>query len=173
MQQKTFLKYSIEIAITGLLTFGLLFSYNSFLYDVPRSAQANTFLEEQLFVEVNNYRKLNNLPELLKSDQLQRAAKNKTIDMVSYKYFAHISPSNKKWSQFIKDEGFNYIYAGENLAKDFMNSKQILTAWIESPAHKENILNPEYTETGLGVSINHDNLSSGIYVAQEFGRRAN
>jgi uncharacterized protein YkwD len=173
MNAKRNIKLLLEIALTGFLTAGLLFSYNNFLQTVPRSVQANTFLEEQLFVEVNYIRKQNNLPELKKNDQLQKAAKNKTIDMVSYKYFAHISPNNKKWSQFIKEEGYNYIFAGENLAKDYLSSKEIINAWVESPAHRENILNPEYNETGIGVSISHDNLSSGILVAQEFGRQVN
>jgi uncharacterized protein YkwD len=160
-----------KIIITGLLTMSLIFSYNSFLNSVPRSAQANIFLEEQLFIEINNIRKENNLQELNKNSELQKAAKLKTIDMVDGKYFAHISPSNRKWSDFIKEQGYNYMYAGENLAKDYENSREIISAWIESPSHRENILNPDYSDTGIAVSFNRSNLSSGILVAQEFGKK--
>jgi uncharacterized protein YkwD len=164
-------KFFTKLVITGLLTMSLIFSYNSFLNAVPRSAQANVFLEDQLFIEVNNIRKENNLPELNKNLELQKAAKLKTIDMINNKYFAHISPSNYKWSDFIKEQGYNYIYAGENLAKDYENSREIISAWIESPSHRENILNPDYVDTGIAVSFNRSNLSSGILVAQEFGKK--
>jgi uncharacterized protein YkwD len=171
MQFKLDWKLFTKLVITGLLTMSLISSYNSFLYAIPRSAQANIFLEEQIFIEINNIRKENNLLELTKNPELQRAAKLKTIDMINNKYFAHVSPTNYKWSDFIKDQGYNYIYAGENLAKDFENSKEIISAWLESPSHKENILNPEYVDTGIAVSFNRSNLSSGILVAQEFGKK--
>jgi uncharacterized protein YkwD len=164
-------KLLFKLAVTGLLTISLIFSYNNFLNSVPRSAQANIFLEEQLFIEVNNIRKNNNLPELIHNTELQKAAKLKTIDMINNKYFAHVSPSDYKWSDFIKGQGYNYIYAGENLAKDYENSKEIISAWLESPSHKENILNPDYIDTGIAVSFNRSNLSSGILVAQEFGKK--
>ncbi len=171
MKIKLDLKLFFEIILTGVLTLGLVFSYHSFLTTVPRSAQASVYLEEQIFVEINQIRKENKLPELQKNVQLQNAAKQKTIDMVSNKYFSHISPNNKKWSDFIKDEGYDYIYAGENLAKDYDNSKEIIAAWIESPTHKENILNPDYNDTGIAVSMNKTIANPGIIVAQEFGKK--
>ncbi len=171
MKIKLNLKLFFELILTGVLTLGLVYSYHGFLTSVPRSAQANTLLEEQIFVEINQIRKENKLTQLQNSPELQKAAKQKTLDMISNKYFSHTSPNNKKWSKFIKDEGYDYIYAGENLAKDYENSKEIIAAWIQSPSHKANILNPEYVDTGIAVSFNRTNLSSGILVAQEFGKK--
>lgn len=171
MKLKLDWKLFTKLVITGFLTVSLVFSYNSFLNSVPRSVYANVYLEEQLFTEVNNIRKENNLPILNKNLELQRAAKLKTIDMANNNYFAHVSPSNLKWSDFIKEEGYNYIYAGENLAKDYENSREIISAWIESPSHRENILNPEFVDTGIAVNFNRSNFGSGILVAQEFGKK--
>ena len=171
MKTKINIKLFFEIVLTGILTLGLVFSYHSFLSSVPRSAQAYSFLEEQLFVEINQIRKENKLPELQNNILLQNAAKQKTADMVNSNYFSHISPSNKKWSDFIKNEGYSYIYAGENLAKDYSNSSEIISAWIESPTHKENILNPDFVDTGIAVSMNKNTTGYGIIVAQEFGKK--
>ena len=171
MKTKLDLKLFIEIILSGILTLGLVLSYHSFLTSVPRSALASSFLEEQIFVEINQIRKENKLPELQKNIHLERAAKQKNTDMISNNYFSHISPNNKKWSDFIKDEKYDYIYAGENLAKDYDNSKEIIAAWIESPTHKENILNPDYSDTGIAVSINKSSKGRSIIVAQEFGKK--
>jgi uncharacterized protein YkwD len=171
MKLKLDWKLFTKLIITGLMTVSLIVSYSSFLNSVPRSVSASIFLEDQLFMEVNKIREENNLNQLVKSPELQKAAKLKTIDMANNNYFAHISPTNHKWSDFIKDEGYNYIYAGENLAKDYDNSSEIISAWIESPTHRENILNPEFVDTGIAVNFSRTNLGSGILVAQEFGKK--
>jgi uncharacterized protein YkwD len=160
-----------KIVTTGLLSVSLIYSYSNFLNEVPPSVQANALLEEQLFVDVNKIRKENNLPELNISLELQQAAHLKTMDMIDNNYFAHVSPTSHKWSDFIKEQGYNYIYAGENLAKDYDNSKEIITAWLESPSHKENILNPDYTDTGIAVSFNKSDFNSRVLIAQEFGKK--
>jgi uncharacterized protein YkwD len=171
MKMKIDLKLFIEIFITGLLTLSLVFWYSGFLTSSARLAQASGSLEEHIFIEVNEVRKKNNLSELKNDPLLKNAAKNKTLDMINNQYFAHVSPSDKKWSDFIKDEGYNYLFAGENLAKDYDNPKEIISAWIESPTHKENILNAEYVDTGVAVTFNRTSVGSGVLIAQEFGKK--
>jgi uncharacterized protein YkwD len=171
MKIKIDLKLFFEIIITGLLTLSLVFWYSGFLTSSVRLAQASSNLEEEIFIEVNQVRKKYNLSELKNNPFLKNAAKHKTLDMIDHQYFAHVSPEDKKWSDFIKEEGYDYLFAGENLAKDYDNSKEIISAWIESPTHKENILNPEYVDTGVAVTFNRTSIGSGVLIAQEFGKK--
>ena len=52
---------------------------------------------------------------------------------------------------FIEQEGYQYIYAGENLAVDFSESSEVIEAWFDSPSHRENLLSHNYSEIGFAV----------------------
>lgn len=71
--------------------------------------------------------------------------------MLDADYWSHTSPSGKEPWDFMEETGYTWVYAGENLAKGFTSSQEVLDAWKESTAHKENLLNPNYTETGVAV----------------------
>ncbi len=71
--------------------------------------------------------------------------------MINDDYWAHVSPNGTKpWSFFI-DAGYNYRYAGENLARDFADPASAVEAWMASPTHKENILSSKYKDIGIAV----------------------
>jgi uncharacterized protein YkwD len=82
---------------------------------------------------------------------LNKVAESKLNDMVANNYFAHTSPAGINPWHWFNQHNYNFEYAGENLAKDFKTAKKQHQAWMESPTHKENILNREFTETGVAV----------------------
>ncbi len=82
---------------------------------------------------------------------LELAAQLKAKDMFSKDYWAHQSPTGTLPWHFIQASGYNYRTAGENLAKNFVDSRQLVAAWLRSPSHRQNILNPNYTDTGVAV----------------------
>ena len=87
--------------------------------------------------------------KVLENRTLDEAAKQKATDMINNGYFAHTSPDGKTpWYWFDKN-GYDYIFAGENLAINFKNPQDQQRAWMESPLHKKNILNPKYAEIGV------------------------
>src|SRR4051794_7706942 len=62
-----------------------------------------------------------------------------------------------QWSHagWIKSfDGLAYSYAGENLAKGFTDASSTEAAWLASPTHRANILNPHYAKMGIGQSCN-------------------
>src|SRR6185436_16880757 len=71
------------------------------------------------------------------------------------------------WYWF-KQAGYVYKYAGENLAVGFVDSKTVYDAWFNSPSHKANLLNKNYTQVGTAIVSGFDGNS--IVVVQEFGR---
>jgi len=101
-------------------------------------AEGNTDLEL-----VNELRATNGLGALNWNDNLSSAAKLKADDMVSNNYFEHTSPTGRNAWDFLLSSGYNYKFAGENLAIDFTNITDAQKAWENSPTHLKNILSAE------------------------------
>ena len=100
---------------------------------------------------INSQRNSNGLASLTDNSNLDSATVAKCNDMLAKGYWAHFAPDGTSpWSFFLKF-GYKYEYAGENLARDFQDAQSAVTAWMNSPSHKENILNPNYVDTGVGV----------------------
>ena len=99
----------------------------------------------------NQERQQAGLSMLQESQILDQAALDKALDMLAKNYFSHNSPDGTSpWFWFNKN-GYAYKYAGENLAIDFYESKDVVNAWMDSSTHKFNILNNNYQETGVAV----------------------
>ena len=124
---------------------------------------------EKILDLINNERKKYNLSPLSPSAQLNTAATAKASDMFDKNYWAHISPTGTTPWQFISHTGYRYIYAGENLAKSFDKSDEVVEAWMRSPSHRANILKPEYSEIGLAVMNGKLNGEETTLVVEQFG----
>lgn len=84
-------------------------------------------------------------------EQLSSAAFLKAQDMFKQQYWAHNAPDGTTPWQWFAQAGYNYSYAGENLAKNFTSTSATVTAWMASAHHRENILNKNYTDVGFAV----------------------
>lgn len=89
-------------------------------------------------------------------------------ELITFNYFAHVNPET---GESLRDRAaaVNYEYweIGENLAGGQTTPAQAVREWMDSPDHRENILNPDFTELGIGVRLGGDYR---IYWVQEFGR---
>jgi hypothetical protein len=121
---------------------------------------------------VNQNRQQAGLAPLTLSAELTAAATQKAADMFGKDYWAHVSPTGATPWQFISGNGYQYVYAGENLAKSFDTVEEMVAAWMDSPTHRANILKPEYTEIGLAVMNGKLKGEETTLVVQEFGTRA-
>jgi uncharacterized protein YkwD len=113
-----------------------------------------------------------NLQPLTVNQKLTEAAVAKANHMFQADYWAHIAPDGTTPWTFIKGAQYDYSVAGENLARDFADTPGMLTAWMNSPTHKENIVNPKYREIGIAVV---DGKLQGVettLVVQMFGTMA-
>ncbi len=100
---------------------------------------------------------------------LEKAAQLKAQDMATNGYFSHVSPDGKTPWYWFNLAGYSFKYAGENLAINFQDSKDIYNAWIESPDHKANILNSKFTEIGIATANGIYKGQETIFVVQLFG----
>ena len=106
----------------------------------------------EIITQTNAERSGSNLPALKLNDKLTKAAQLKANYMFEKDFWAHIAPDGATPWKFILDSGYKYIYAGENLAKDFQNSRDVVGAWMASKAgHRENLLGKNYTDIGVAV----------------------
>jgi hypothetical protein len=65
---------------------------------------------------------------------------------------------------------YKFLYAGENLAVNFSDSGDVINAWMNSPSHRSNILNHNFTETGIATAQGTYNGQSALFVVQLFGQ---
>jgi len=112
---------------------------------------ASDIAVKDLLTYTNVKRKEAGLSELRLNSALTSAAHQKAEDMFKDQYWAHISPDGTEPWDFILGQNYDYIYAGENLAKNFNNSRDVVEAWMKSSSHKENLLSPNYDEIGFAV----------------------
>ena len=107
---------------------------------------------------------------LYESETLNIAAENKLDDMFEKGYWDHTGPNGETAWEFISETGYRYEVAGENLARGFASSKDVMSAWMESPTHKDNILNSRFQEIGLAVGTGQVKGATTTVIVQLFGR---
>jgi len=122
-----------------------------------------------LIALANSSRAQAGLGDLSNNSQLESAAFAKANDMLEKDYFAHTSPEGKTPWDFIKEAGYGYVYAGENLAIGYTDAAELHNAWMNSPSHRDNILNPNFKEIGIAVASGEYEGSETTVVVQMFG----
>lgn len=129
----------------------------------------STILPGVLVDLTNENRNADSLGALRRNDTLDAAAQLKAEDMAKYSYFAHHSPAGVSPWYWFDEVGYTYLHAGENLAVHFTESSEVVEAWMDSPGHRANILNGNYTEIGIGTAKGEYKGFPTIYVVQLFG----
>lgn len=129
----------------------LVFSQTNFLASV---------LPGVLATLANEDRAKNGAGALVYDPLLAEAAQLKAEDMAAKGYFAHVDPSGHAPWYWLDTVGYQYSYAGENLAVDFLDSEDVEEAWMNSPTHRANIVKPQYSHIGIGTA-------EGVYEGQK------
>lgn len=136
---------------------------------LPATAELSTITNSRILQLTNLKRIEHNLPALKENDKLSRAAAAKAKDIIENDYFAHVSPDGVTPWFWMQQENYAYTVAGENLAIDFVQAESVVDAWMASPGHKENLLHPDYTETGVAVHTGEFEGGTSTVVVHMFG----
>lgn len=107
---------------------------------------------QTLLLLTNQSRQEQKLTPLTLNKQLSSAASRKAQNMFEKNYWAHNAPDGATPWFFIKESEYDYAYAGENLARGFTKSDEIVAAWMESPTHRDNLLSQNYEEVGFATT---------------------
>lgn len=158
------------LAIYILIFILLQVSFSIVSYTKPGVLGITANIDQKTIIELTNAeRKKMGLPEVTENEALDKAAVLKAQNMFAENYWAHFAPSGKTPWDFILGAGYKFTYAGENLAKNFYNSDEVVKAWMASPTHRDNLLNPKYREIGIAVVEGTLNGQKTTLVVQEFG----
>ncbi len=126
-------------------------------------AQANGTMASQVLQIVNAERAKNGLGALKLNTNVAKAAQVRATEIVTQ--FSHTRPNGQDPFTALKEAGVSYSAAGENIAYGQPDAQSVMTAWMNSPGHRANILNSRFTQIGIGVYKD----SKGVYYwTQEF-----
>jgi hypothetical protein len=160
---------AISIFILLFLLIKVVFSFNLIL--VKQSSLFADVSAQKIFNLTNEIRHQYGLSPVEENSLLNQAARYKAEDMLKNSYFNHYSPAGISPWYWIKMSGYDYYYAGENLAMNFLDSEEVVNGWLNSPLHKENLLNANYQDMGIAVisgDLNNEGINR-ILVVQLFG----
>lgn len=141
---------SLSLFIIGLIGFQFILGFVNKVFPSVLGYAANISPAEVIRL-TNVQRAASGLGALTENSALNGAALAKGNDMLAKGYWAHFAPDGTSPWSFFLNFGYKYKYAGENLARDFPDASSAVNAWMNSPSHKENILNSNYREIGIGV----------------------
>ncbi len=125
--------------------------------------------QKQVIELTNKEREKQGLAPVKENEALDKAALLKAQNMFTENYWAHFAPSGKTPWDFILGSGYKFTFAGENLAKNFYSSNEVVVAWMASPTHRDNLLNGKYQDIGVAVLEGVLNGQKTTLIVQEFG----
>lgn len=124
-------------------------------------AYATNISINDLLQATNSQRQRNGAGSLQVNGALMAAAQAKANDMIARNYWSHTTPDGQQPWVFMQNAGYKYQKAGENLAYGFLTSDDTVTGWMNSPSHRENLLDTVYTEVGFGFANGENFNNSG------------
>lgn len=127
-----------------------------------QESAAISSIEQQVLTLTNQERANEGLKPLATDAKLMDAAREKSTDMRTGKYFSHTSPTLGSPFDRMKALGIDYKAAAENIAMGQTSAEEVVKAWMNSPGHRANIMNGNFTHIGIGYD------SQGHYWTQQF-----
>ena len=119
----------------------------------------------------NQHRAENGLAPLVQNSKLDVSALIKAKDMLDNQYFEHESPTGVGAGDLAASVGYSYLLVGENLALGgFASDTDLVQGWMNSPGHRANILNSEYSDIGVSVLRGTFEGHEVWFGVQHFGR---
>ena len=89
-------------------------------------------------------------------------------DMAHHNYFSHNGRDGSDPAQRVERAGYNYRTTGENIAAGQMKPEDAMKAWLDSPDHCANLMNPAFIDMGVAVAVDARS-DMGVYWTQIFG----
>ena len=147
-------------------------TFNSSKVDFEKKEiDAGSNYEQKVVDLVNEARAEEGLDSLVVNSQLDQAADLHTDEMVQAGYMSHRLPGEARLGDRVSETGYDWRRVGENVAAGYITPEDVVDAWLESPGHRANILNPQFTEIGIGYEdVSDSNFGKyDTYWTQVFG----
>ncbi|MGB3760758.1 MAG: CAP domain-containing protein [Rivularia sp. (in: cyanobacteria)] len=174
--------YNLSLSVTPIDTESSTIVLNESLPDpaTPTSAtpqSADSFptinpLIEEVVVLTNSYRTQHDLQPLTLNIDLSESAQVHSEDMALGDFFSHTGSNGTRVSDRTTSAGYQSSYVGENIAAGYITAEEVVRGWMNSPSHRENILNANYQEIGVGyhyLANDTGEINYNTYWTQDFG----
>lgn len=163
----------MAIFICRALEFKTKVNNNEIIYDYLSKEYLDTKQYSDKWAQevislVNKERTKAKLPALVEDKSLCQIAVVKAQDFIKHDYFNHLSAFYGQPWDLAAVFDYQFTSFGENIAKNFYTPQSVLTAWMNSPSHKENILRSHYTNIGVGIRKSSDGT---MYWVQMFASK--
>lgn len=169
-------RYTPRLLSRGIITFYtlVLLIFNIATADIA-ALSAQAAVDSQSILQLHNQERVKNgLGELKLNSSLNKSAKLKAQAMLASDCWDHYCPEGKSPWDFFIQAGYDYVYAGENLAEGFTSNSKVFSAWMNSQTHRENILRPEFDEVGIAIEYGYfQGIENNAVIVVHFGRRSN
>ncbi|HEX6292211.1 MAG TPA: CAP domain-containing protein [Herpetosiphonaceae bacterium] len=153
----------VQLSILALAAMMLILSV---LFIAP-AASASPDLN-RVIVLTNEHRRAAGCGNLLWNPALGAAAQRHADDMAASNYFSHNSRNGRSFATRIRQAGYRYRLAAENIAAGQQSPEEVVATWMASPGHRANILNCRLRHIGIGFGANGGS-AYGTYWVQDFG----
>ena len=151
------------------LAFLLVFAITAPVFAVDLS---NDITADNVLRLMNDYRAEHGLLPLQLDASLTLAAEDRMRDMADGGWWSHDSPTGESPFIWLVAREYPYAFAGENLACGFETARLLVSSWMESHGHRENILGAEYADCGIAIlDGSTKGPASGKSIVVLFGRR--
>ena len=144
-------------------------------YAVPPSSTAPDplrALTRKVFDKVNRQRRLHGFHELAWSDEVAAQARLQSSNMMERGFFSHADPMRGNLASRLNGAGIRWSRCGENIFREQGMDEptdEAVEGWMRSPAHRASILDPLFTQTGVGIAIS---ANTEYFITQIFVRRS-
>jgi uncharacterized protein YkwD len=139
--------------------------------NAPAASVATEITPETILENLNLKRAELDLPPFRRDFRLDDAAEDRLGDMIEMRYWSHLAPDGRAPFTWMTARGYRYVRAAENLAAGFDTPALLVDSWMESPGHRDNVIQPEFVDVGIAVLDGSTvRRSSGRSVVVLFGR---
>jgi uncharacterized YkwD family protein/spore coat assembly protein SafA len=158
-----------QVGVSELIKANPQFANPNMIYvgqkvNIPETAPLQSF-ESEVIRLTNVERSKAGLPALATNWELCRVARYKAQDMIDKNYFSHTSPTYGSPFTMMQTFGLKFSAAAENIAYGQRTAQEVVTAWMNSPGHRANILSSSTTQIGVGAAKKSDGT---LYWSQMF-----
>jgi hypothetical protein len=122
---------------------------------------ANSMTISSLLADTNAAREANGAGDLGLNQQLDAAAQANADDMAARNYWSHYTPDGNPPWVWVTAQGYSYQKLGQNLATGFSDEQSTIDGWMNSPPHRENLLDPSFKDVGFGFANNPNYTAAG------------
>lgn len=144
------------------------FNYSASYADLLPAAKKNRNTYSDYINEIlritNGYRKEGGLEPFTLNTKLTEIANVRAEELAWSGKHSHYRPDGSHCFSIFRENGFNSGLAGENIGWGFASPEAVCQAWKDSPTHYENIMNPQFTQIGIGVAADADPDSNFCWV---------